>query len=97
MPTALPRPSLQTSLAQRYATQTVGGAYDAKDIIEKGNDPLFASYQASQFQLNNGFLTSVKTEVSDFVNNGGGLSRYVQGLSTTPYDAAGIGIPAGLS
>ena len=96
MPNALPRPSLQTSLSQRYAQQSVGGAFNDKAIIEKGNDPLFASYQGATFQLNNGFLTAAKIEVSDFKNNGGGLSRFVKNLNTTPYDAAGIPV-AGLS
>lgn len=88
MPTPLQRPSLTIDLATRYATQTVGGAFDARDIIESGTDGLFASYQAQQFQLTNGFLTKEVQGVSDFKNNGGGLSQYVQGLDTTPYDAA---------
>ena len=88
MPNAVPRPSLTTTLADRYATQTVGGAFDARDIIETGVDALFASMQGSQFQTKNGFLTKEQQGVSDFKNDGNGLSQYVQGLDTSKYDAA---------
>ena len=55
--TPITRPSLTTDLASRYQTQNVGGAYDARNIIETGVDPLFASYQGATFQNKNGFLT----------------------------------------
>jgi hypothetical protein len=97
MPNALPRPSLTIDLATRYATQTVGGAFNARNIVENGVDPLFASYQGATFQNFNGFLTDVQVGVSDFKNNGNDLSIFVQNLNTTPYDAAGLGIPAGLT
>ncbi len=86
--TPISRPSLTTDLATRYATQNVGGAYDARDIIEKGVDPIVASYQGATFQNINGFLTEAQQGVSDFKNNGNGLSQYVEGLSTKKYDAS---------
>ena len=88
MPIQQARPSLTTDLATRYATQQVGGAFDARDIIESGVDPLFASYQGTTFQNVNGFLTEQQVGVSDFKNDGNGLSTYVQGLNTTPYDSS---------
>jgi hypothetical protein len=87
MPIPTPRPSLTTDLATRYATQRAGGAFDAKNIIESGVDALFASYQSATFQKQNGFLTKMQLEVSDFKNDGGDLSIYVQGLSTQKYDS----------
>ncbi len=86
MPTPIVRTSLTTNLASRYANQNVGGAFDARDIIETGVDPLFASYQGQQFQNQNGFLTEQMVEVSDFKGDGNNLSQYVQGLDTTKYD-----------
>jgi len=87
MPTPIQRTSLTTDLATRYMTQQVGGAFDARDIVESGVDPLFASYQGATFQNANGFLTEQQLEVSDFKNEGNGLSLYVQGLNTTKYDS----------
>jgi hypothetical protein len=83
-----PRPSLTTDLATRYATQNVGGAFDARDIIESGVDPLEASFQGAQFQNKNGFLTKVQQGVSDFKNDGNNLSQYVEGLNTQKYDSS---------
>lgn len=88
MPNALPRPSLTLTLADRYATQPVGGAFNARNIIESGVDALFASNQGAEFQVKNGFLTEEQIQVSDFKDDGNDLSIYVQGLSTTPYDSA---------
>jgi hypothetical protein len=88
MPTPITRPSLITTLAERYETQPVGGAFDARDIIESGVDALFASMQGAEFQVKNGFLTKEQLEVSDFINDGNGLSIYVQGLDTKKYDSA---------
>ena len=90
MPIPTPRPSLTTNLAQRYATQPVGGAFDARDIIETGVDSLFGSMQGAEFQTANGFETEVQQGISQFKNDGENLSIYEQGLDTTPYDAAGI-------
>lgn len=87
MPTPIDRQSLKTSMADRYASQKAGGAFDDKNIIEKGVDPLFANAQAATFQNYNGFLTAIQQGISDFKNDGGDLSFYVQGLDTTKYDS----------
>jgi hypothetical protein len=49
MPAQTPteRPSLQTSLEQRYATQKVGGAYDAKQVKTQ---PIDFGLQDKQFE-----------------------------------------------
>ena len=88
MPNTQTRPSLTITLAERYETQLVGGAFDARDIVERGVDPLFASLQGAEFQVQNGFLTEEQVGVSDFKDDGLGLSQYVVGLDTTPYDSA---------
>ena len=88
MPNALPRPSLTKTLAERYETQPVGGAFNARNIIESGVDPLFASLQGAEFQTTNGFKTEQQLGVSDFINDGNDLSIFVQGLNTTKYDSA---------
>jgi hypothetical protein len=85
MPIPIDRPSLTTPLTARYATQKAGGAFDDKAIIESGVDPLFASFQAATFQINDGFLTKVQQGVSNFVNDGNNMSYYVRGLDTTKY------------
>ncbi len=96
MPTQIPRPSLTITLAERYATQNVGGAFDARNIIESGVDAEFASIQGSTFQTENGFETEVQQGVSQFINDGEGTSMYEEGLDTTPYDSAGVPV-GGLS
>jgi len=88
MPTPVSRPSLTTDLSSRYATQKVGGAFDAKNIIEGGVAPAFASLQGVQFQVKNGFLTEEPQNISNFKNDGGDLSIYAQGLNTTKYVAS---------
>jgi hypothetical protein len=88
MPIQTARPSLTTTLAERYETQPVGGAFNARNIIENGVDALFASLQGAEFQVKNGFMTEEQVGVSDFINDGNGLSQYVQGLDTTKYDSA---------
>ncbi len=84
MPLPLPRSSL--TLAQRYETQPVGGAFNARNIIESGVDGLFASMQGAEFQNVNGFLTKVQQGITDYKNSGEGLSQYEVGLDTTKYD-----------
>lgn len=85
MPNAVARPSIQTDLASRYATQNVGGAFDARNIIETGVDGLFASIQSGEFQVKNGFLTKEQQGVSDFKNEGKDLSIFVTNLDTRKY------------
>jgi hypothetical protein len=96
MPIETPRPSLTTNLAQRYETQPVGGAFNARNIIESGVDPLFASHKGAIYQTENGFETEVKIGVSQFKNDGEGTSFLEKGINTTPYDASGIPV-GGLS
>ena len=88
MPTQIERPSLTTPLSQRYAKQHVGGAYDDFDIDTQGFNALFASYQSITFQIYNGFDMAIKQGISDFKNDGGDLSFYVQGLDTTRYSTS---------
>jgi hypothetical protein len=90
MPLPIDRPSLKTSLSQRYATQPAGGAFDAKNIIENGVDPLFSSMQGAEFQTDNGFETKTKLGISQLKNDGEGTSIYEEGLDTTPYMSTGI-------
>ena len=85
MPIPIERLSLTTPLTQRYEKQRVGGAFDDKNIIESGVDPLFASYQAATFQIADGFSTKKQQGISDFKNDGNNLSMYVEGLNTTKY------------
>ena len=85
MPIPVERTSLTTDLASRYGNQRVGGAFDAKNIIESGVDSIAASYQGAQFQKANGFLTKEQQGISDFKNDGKDLSQYVKGLDTRPY------------
>lgn len=85
MPTPIERPSLTIPLSQRYATQHVGGAFDADQIDTEGFNALFASYQSLTFQIYNGFDMAMKPLMSDFKNEGFNLSFYVQGLDRTKY------------
>jgi hypothetical protein len=87
MPIPIERQSLTTPLTERYATQHVGGAYDAEAIDTEGFNALFASYQSLTFQVYNGFDMAMKLLTSGFKNEGGDLSFYVQGLDTTKYSA----------
>ena len=88
MPIPIERPSLTTPLSQRYVKQHVGGAYDDFDIDTQGFNALFASYQSITFQIYNGFDMAIKQGISDFKNDGGDLSFYVQGLDTTKYSTS---------
>ena len=85
MPIPIERPSLTTPLSQRYATQHVGGAFEADQIDTEGFNALFASYQSLTFQIYNGFDMAIKQGISDFKNDGGDMSFYVQGLDRTKY------------
>jgi len=88
MPTPIDRPSLTTPLSQRYATQHVGGAFNDFAIDTEGFNALFASYQSLTFQIYNGFDMAIKQGISDFKNDGGDMSFYVQGLDTTRYSTS---------
>lgn len=88
MPIPIERPSLTTTLKQRYATQHVGGAFNDFAIDTEGFNALFASYQSLTFQIYNGFDMAIKQGISDFKNDGGDMSFYVQGLDVTKYSTS---------
>jgi hypothetical protein len=87
MPNALSRPSLTITLADRYATQPIGGAFNARNIITVGPDKLITSQQEAEFCNQNAFIAGEQVGVSQFKNDGEGLSVYEEGLNTTPYDS----------
>lgn len=79
------RPSIQTDLVSRYESQQVGGAFDARDITTTGVDKLITSQQEATFCNQNGFITHEAFGVSQFKNNGNGISSLVRGLDTRRY------------
>jgi len=83
--TSIDRPSLNTNLENRYNTQRVGGAFDAKSIMnDGGSQPLINSSQEAEF-TKPGFQTKLPHGTSQFKNDGLGLSKYVKGLDTRRY------------
>ena len=94
MPTPTDRPSLKTSLSQRYAGQRAGGAFDAKNIPtqpgQRGAEGgLGLGIQEQQYTIPLFRIASCAfLQQSDFNNSGKDLSLYVQGLSTVPYDSS---------
>lgn len=96
MPTPQARPSLTTTLDQRYARQHAGGAFEVKEVLGGPNEAVpagtidAASQQGATNQNPNGFLVKVLPQVSQFkVVQGGGArndySLYINGLDTTRY------------
>lgn len=96
MPAPTPRPSLTTTLDQRYAQQHAGGAFEVKDVIGAPGAGLpsllidAASQNGATFQSPNGFLAQSIQGVSQFIEvqsdgKNGGISRYYQGLDNTRY------------
>ncbi len=85
------RPSIKTDLASRYATQKVGGAFDARNITTTGVDKAITSQQEAQFCTQNGFVTRESFGVSQFKDNGNNLSAFVKGLDTRKYSASAPG------
>lgn len=88
MPIPIERLSLTTPLTKRYAKQKAGGAFDDKNIVDAGVDPLFSSYQSATFQIANGFLTKEQQGISNFKNDGNNLSMYSEGLDTSRYSTS---------
>lgn len=95
MPLPIDRPSLKTSLSQRYAKQRVGGAFDDKNIPTQPGQygtegGLGFGIQGAQFISPPLFRIDswAFLQQSQFINNGNNLSMYVKGLDTTPYDSA---------
>lgn len=97
MPTPNQRPSLTTTLDQRYARQHAGGAFEVKTVLgPPGSTPASgdvidaASQAGAEHQNPNGFLVKVPLQVSQLkaVQSGGAgnnYSLYIQGLDTTKY------------
>ena len=99
MPTPNQRPSLTTTLDQRYARQHAGGAFEVKQVLgAPGTTPASgdvidaASQQGANNQNPNGFWVKPVMQVSQLkaVQSGGtgnNYSLYIQGLDTTRYHA----------
>ncbi len=97
MPNPVPRPSLTTTLDERYANQHAGGAFDVKAILgPPGTLPVQGSVidamslQGADHQNPNGFWVRVLPQVSQLKavqSNGAGnnYSLYILGLDTTKY------------
>ncbi len=96
MPTPVQRPSLITTLDQRYATQHAGGAFDVKKTLgAPGSRPSAGtvidalSLQGSSFQNPNGFEVGVLEEVTQLKEAQGTtskqLSLYIRGFSNQKY------------
>ena len=95
MPTPVPRPSLTTTLDQRYATQRAGEAFDVKAVLgapgtvpPQGETIDATSQNGSTFQSPNGFWVKPLVQVSqlkDVQAGNSSLSLYIKGLDTTKY------------
>ena len=95
MPTPNNRPSLTTTLDQRYATQRAGEAFDVKTVlgapgtVPPSGETIDASSRNGQnFQSPNGFLVKPMVQVSqlkDVQAGNSSLSRYIKGLDVTKY------------
>lgn len=81
MPTQITRQSLSTDLENRYKTQSAGGAFNAKEVKQQ---PVDFGINEKKFETNSGWPESTQG-VSNFKNDGEGLSSYSKGLDTKPY------------
>lgn len=85
------RPSLDKTLETRYATQQVGGAYDAKNIVTQGGNPvsLGGSTFDTNYTVTKGFKTKMTTGVTELKDAAGTrskqLSLYMQGFNNKKY------------
>ncbi len=85
------RPSLEKNLETRYATQPVGGAYNAKDIIRQGGNvvSLGGSTFDTNYTVTKGFKTKMATGVTELKDAAGAsskqLSLYMQGFNNKKY------------
>jgi hypothetical protein len=83
------RPSTTISLADRYASQKVGGAYNAK-LAGTSTD---FSPQASRYDTTGNFVVDQQLGVSNFKGttnqNYKEISLLAQGLSNYKYDPSG--------
>lgn len=95
MPIPVNRPSLTTTLDQRYATQRAGEAFDVKAVLggpgavpPSGETIDAVSSNGQSFQSPNGFWVSPKVQVSqmkDVQAGNSSLSTYIKGLDTKKY------------
>jgi hypothetical protein len=97
MPIPNSRPSLTTTLDQRYAQQHAGGTFEVKEVLgDPGETPSTGkvidavSQQGAANQNPNGFQVKVLQQVSQLkVVQMGGVSNdyslYIHGLDTTRY------------
>ena len=95
MPTPTQRASLTTTLDQRYANQSEGGAFQIKNVLgQPGSTPPAgevidaASQNGMTFQNPDGFQVKMMPQVSqlkDVQAGNSSLSRYIHGLDTTKY------------
>jgi hypothetical protein len=85
------RPSLEKNLETRYETQTVGGAYNAKDIVTQGGNivSLGGSTFDTNYTVTKGFKTKMGTGITELKDAVGArskqLSLYMQGFNNKPY------------
>lgn len=85
------RPSLEKNLETRYATQPVGGAYNAKDIVTQGGNvvSLGGSTYDTNYTVTKGFKTKMAAGVTELKDAVGGrskqLSLYMQGFNNKKY------------
>ena len=85
------RPSLEKNLETRYETQTVGGAYNAKDIVIQGGNivSLGGSTFDTNYTVTKGFKTKMGTGITELKDAVGTrskqLSLYMQGFNNKPY------------
>jgi hypothetical protein len=95
MPTPFSRPSLTTTLDQRYASQPAGEAFNVKNVLgSPGSTPPAgevidaASQNGMTFQNPDGFQVKMMPQVSqlkDVQAGNSSLYRYIHGLDTTKY------------
>lgn len=95
MPTPNTRPSLTTTLDQRYATQRAGEAFDVKAVLgspgttpKQGQTIDATSQNGQSFQSPNGFWVKPLMQVSQLKDVQAGnstLSLYIKGLDTRKY------------
>lgn len=87
------RESMNISLEERYKNSYAGGAFNVHTVVQtEGSNAVSVgdSYADRLYTTTIGFKIKQETMKSEFKEVSGessalGLSRYVQGLDTTPY------------
>lgn len=89
MPNSVERPSLTKTLEQRYHDQSVGGAYDAKNIITSGQYSPIEGSTLSALHTKAGFRTQMleqQTELNEAKGNSSlQSSLMMKGFNNTKY------------